>query len=101
MSEDLKLVKELRDKTGAGFLDCKQALSESNNNMDNAIVLVTIGCIPIIQKIVTVLYPNIKATIIHLIEFSIPLFRNNISIIPKIVIKTTNRLISINNIYFF
>ena len=37
MGDDLKLVKELRDKTGAGFLDCKEALSNNNGNIDNAI----------------------------------------------------------------
>ena len=37
MSDDLKLVKELRDKTGAGFLDCKEALSSNDGNLDNAI----------------------------------------------------------------
>ena len=31
---DLNLIKELREKTGAGFLDCKNALSENNNNID-------------------------------------------------------------------
>ena len=30
-------VKELREKTGAGMLDCKKALQESNGNMDDAI----------------------------------------------------------------
>ena len=37
MGEDLKFVKELRNKTGAGFLDCKEALSNNNGNIDNAI----------------------------------------------------------------
>ena len=37
MSDDLKLVKELRDKTGAGFLDCKTALSENNNNIESSV----------------------------------------------------------------
>ena len=37
MGDDLKLVKELRDKTGAGFLDCKEALSNNNSNLDDAI----------------------------------------------------------------
>ena len=37
MSDDLKLVKELRDKTGAGFLDCKEALASNDGNLDNAI----------------------------------------------------------------
>src|ERR671914_1015971 len=31
------LVKELRDKTGAGMMDCKQALIESKANMEAAI----------------------------------------------------------------
>ncbi len=31
------LVKELRDKTGAGMLDCKKALEETNGNIDSAI----------------------------------------------------------------
>jgi elongation factor Ts len=34
---DLSLIKELRDKTGAGFLDCKNALSENNNNIEQSI----------------------------------------------------------------
>ena len=37
MGDDLKLVKELRDKTGAGFLDCKEALSNNDSNIDSAI----------------------------------------------------------------
>lgn len=31
------MVKELREKTGAGMMDCKKALSETNGNMDEAI----------------------------------------------------------------
>ena len=34
---DLSLIKELRDKTGAGFLDCKNALSENNNDIELSI----------------------------------------------------------------
>jgi elongation factor Ts len=34
---DLSLIKELREKTGAGFLDCKNALTENNNNVDDSI----------------------------------------------------------------
>ena len=37
MTEDLSLIKELREKTGAGFLDCKHALKESNNEVELAI----------------------------------------------------------------
>jgi elongation factor Ts len=32
-----KLVKELRDKTGAGMMDCKKALTETDGNIDAAI----------------------------------------------------------------
>ena len=34
---DLSLIKELREKTGAGFLDCKNALSENNNEIEKSI----------------------------------------------------------------
>ena len=36
MSE-LSLIKELREKTGAGFLDCKNALKENDNDIDLSI----------------------------------------------------------------
>ena len=32
-----KLVKDLRDKTGAGMMDCKKALVDSNGDMDKAV----------------------------------------------------------------
>ena len=32
-----KLVKDLRDKTGAGMMDCKKALNENNGNLEKAI----------------------------------------------------------------
>tara|TARA_Y100001968_G_scaffold327408_1_gene372411 strand:+ start:9907 stop:10563 length:657 start_codon:yes stop_codon:yes gene_type:complete len=32
-----KLVKDLRDKTGAGMMDCKKALNETEGNLDKAI----------------------------------------------------------------
>jgi len=32
-------VKELRDKTGAGFMECKAALLESNGNVDQAVTV--------------------------------------------------------------
>ncbi len=37
MSETSNLIKDLRNKTGAGFLDCKKALLENNNNLDASI----------------------------------------------------------------
>lgn len=33
------LVKELRDKTGAGMMDCKKALSETGGDLDEAVTL--------------------------------------------------------------
>ena len=32
-----ELIKELREKTGAGFLDCKKSLDENNNNIEKSI----------------------------------------------------------------
>ena len=37
MSVDAKLVKELREKTGAGMMDCKQALVKSSGDLDKAV----------------------------------------------------------------
>ena len=37
MSNVNSLIKELRSKTGAGFLDCKNALSENQNDLEKAI----------------------------------------------------------------
>jgi elongation factor Ts len=34
-----QMVSELREKTGAGLLDCKKALTESNANMEEAITI--------------------------------------------------------------
>ncbi|HWZ94020.1 MAG TPA: translation elongation factor Ts [Opitutaceae bacterium] len=34
-----QMVSELREKTGAGLLDCKKALSEANANMEEAITI--------------------------------------------------------------
>ena len=32
-----KLVKDLRDKTGAGMMDCKKALNETEGNIEKAL----------------------------------------------------------------
>lgn len=37
MGIDAKMVKELRDKTGLGMMDCKDALTETDGNMEKAI----------------------------------------------------------------
>ena len=37
MSDLTKLIKDLRNKTGAGFLDCKNALIDNNNDIEKAV----------------------------------------------------------------
>ena len=37
MAVTAKMVKELREMTGAGMMDCKKALNETDGNMDAAI----------------------------------------------------------------
>ena len=37
MTIGAKLVKDLRDKTGAGMMDCKKALIESDGDIEKAI----------------------------------------------------------------
>ncbi|MCP9455798.1 MAG: translation elongation factor Ts [Nitrospira sp.] len=37
MVSSTQLIKELREKTGAGFLDCQKALLETGNNIEKAI----------------------------------------------------------------
>jgi elongation factor Ts len=37
MSISAKLVKELRDKTGAGMMDCKKALTHTNGDLEKAV----------------------------------------------------------------
>jgi elongation factor Ts len=39
MEIDVKLVKELREKTGAGVLECKKALVETQGDIEKAIIL--------------------------------------------------------------
>ena len=37
MAVTAQMVKELREKTGAGMMDCKKALTETNGDMEKAI----------------------------------------------------------------
>ena len=39
MSISAKQVKELRDRTGIGMMECKKALTETEGNIDKAIEL--------------------------------------------------------------
>ena len=36
---DLKLVQDLRNRTGVGMMDCRKALEESNGDIEKAIEL--------------------------------------------------------------
>ena len=44
MSFTAKDVKELREKTGCGMMDCKKALTSSNGDMEKAIDFFSRGC---------------------------------------------------------
>ena len=37
MSNITELIKELREKTGAGFLDCKKSLEDNDNDIEKSI----------------------------------------------------------------
>ena len=37
MAVTAKMVKELREMTGAGMMDCKKALNETDGDMDEAV----------------------------------------------------------------
>ncbi len=38
MAVDVQLVRDLRDQTGAGIMDCKEALEKSDGDMDKAVL---------------------------------------------------------------
>ena len=42
MSIDAKTVKSLRERTGAGMMDCKKALMETNGDLEKAIEILRI-----------------------------------------------------------
>ncbi len=37
MSSNIELIKQLRDRTGAGLMDCKKALAENNNDVEASV----------------------------------------------------------------
>ena len=37
MTSITELIKELREKTGAGFLDCKKSLEENSNDIEKSV----------------------------------------------------------------
>ena len=48
MAISAKQVQELRSKTGAGIMDCKKALAESEGSMEKAVdILRTKDCLPV------------------------------------------------------
>ena len=59
-------VKELREKTGAGVMDCKKALQEANGNMDRAVdILREKGAMLLAKKLERTANQGIIDTYIH------------------------------------
>jgi elongation factor Ts len=64
---DPKLVKQLREKTNAGFMDCKRALVESSGDLDKAeTILRTKGIASAAKKATRATKEGIVASYIHL-----------------------------------
>jgi elongation factor Ts len=64
---DPKLVKELREKTNAGFMDCKRALVESGGNLEKAeTILRTKGIASAGKKALRATKEGVVASYIHL-----------------------------------
>ncbi len=63
---DLKLVKELRARTGAGIVECQEALAQTNGDLDAAIlVLRKKGVVKAAKKAERAVGEGIIATYIH------------------------------------
>src|SRR6266576_265041 len=64
---DPKLVKQLREKTNAGFMDCKRALVESGGDLEKAeTILRTKGIATAAKKATRATKEGIVASYIHL-----------------------------------
>ncbi|HEU0210424.1 MAG TPA: translation elongation factor Ts [Candidatus Udaeobacter sp.] len=64
---DPKLVKQLREKTNAGFMDCKRALVESGGHLEKAeTILRTKGIASAAKKITRATKEGVVASYIHL-----------------------------------
>src|ERR1700747_2270856 len=67
MQIDPKTVKELRDRTNAGMMDCKRALTEANGDLGKAeVILRTKGIASASKKASRVTKEGIVASYIHL-----------------------------------
>src|SRR3981189_339702 len=67
MQIDPKIVKELRDRTNAGMMDCKRALTEANGDLGKAeVILRTKGIASASKKASRVTKEGIVASYIHL-----------------------------------
>jgi elongation factor Ts len=67
MQIDPKVVKELRDRTNAGMMDCKRALTEANGDLAKAeVILRTKGIASASKKASRVTKEGIVASYIHL-----------------------------------
>jgi elongation factor Ts len=67
MEIDPQLVKQLREKTSAGFMDCKRALAESSGNMEKAEAILRMkGIASAGKKVSRATREGIVASYIHL-----------------------------------
>src|SRR4051812_42953723 len=66
MEINAQLVKQLREHTGAGMMDCKQALKETHGDIEGAIShLRTRGVVAASKKAVRANHQGVIATYIH------------------------------------
>ena len=64
MAITAQMVKELREKTGAGMMDCKKALTETNGDMEKAIDFLREKGISMLLKKLTVLLQKVLTYIV-------------------------------------
>ena len=69
---DAKMVKELRERTGAGMMDCKKALTETDGDMDKAIDYLREKGIAKAEKITGIIPPINKAANTFALKILIP-----------------------------
>ena len=55
-----KMVKELRDKTDAGMMDCKKALAETNGDMEAAVEYLRKSGMAKAEKRAAIALPNVR-----------------------------------------
>ena len=62
MEVTASMVKDLREQTGAGMMDCKKALAETNGNMEEAVNWLREKVLLNLQRKKAVLLPKVLLT---------------------------------------